>query len=63
MQGYQDMSGQPSAYKDVVAELDPLDVDGLLSKCFSATKLFNIKLRRKLAIYLEFMGCSRNLKS
>lgn len=33
MQGYGDLPGQPSAYKDVVAELDPLDVDGLLSKC------------------------------
>ncbi|KAH7622563.1 hypothetical protein Ndes2526B_g03397 [Nannochloris sp. 'desiccata'] len=31
MQGYGDLPGQPSGYKDVMAEMDPLDVDGLLN--------------------------------
>lgn len=56
MQGYGDLPGQPSGYKDVMAEMDPLDVDGLLSKCNCPAKIFKFKSRRKWAVYLEVNG-------
>jgi hypothetical protein len=42
MQGYGDLPEQPSSFKDVMAEMDPLDVDGLLSKCDSHVLIYTV---------------------
>lgn len=56
MQGCGGLPEQPSTFKDVMAEMDPLDVDGLLSKCDCPALIYTAIFWGNGRFNLEFGG-------